>query len=86
MDALVVFAAQFVLILFHGLQSQTVAHGHRMAAACNSIVLGVAGYHITATIAANRGAEFGPVWAAYVLAGPCGIVTSMIVFAKWRKR
>lgn len=86
MDALIVFCAQFVQILMHGLQSQTVAHGHRLWAACNSVVLGAVGFHITATIASNRGEEFGLVWTAYILAGPCGIVSSMILFNYWRRK
>lgn len=86
MDALVVFCAQFVQILMHGLQSQTVCHGHRAWAALNSVVLGAVGFHITATIAANRGEEFGLVWFAYVLAGPLGITASMILFKKWGKK
>lgn len=86
MDALVVFVAQFVQILMHGLQSQTVCHGHKAWAAVNSIMLGAVGFHITATIAAHRGEEFGLVWFAYVTAGPLGIVASMILFSKWRKK
>jgi hypothetical protein len=84
-DAAIVFLAQFVQVLLLGLQSQTVAHGYKAAAACNSLALGTIGYYITATIAANRGDFGGSVWWAFVVAGPCGIVTSMILFRRFRK-
>lgn len=83
-DAAIVFLAQFSQVLILGLQSQCVAHGYKAAAACNSLALGTIGYYITATIAANRGDFGGSVWWSYVVAGPCGIVTSMILFRRFR--
>lgn len=75
-----VFVAQFVYVLLLGLQSMNVNHDRRFMAAATSLALGTFGFHITASIAASRGDEFGCVWWAYVLAGPSGIVTSMILF------
>jgi hypothetical protein len=84
-DALIVFVAQFVQVLLLGLQSLNVNHGRRAAAATVSLLLGTIGFHITATIASHRGEEFGTVWWCYVFAGPCGILTSMLLFSRTKK-
>jgi hypothetical protein len=61
-------------------------NGNRKAwAAGTSMMLGTFGYSITATIATHRGDTFGPVWFAYVLAGPVGIVASMAFFHRGGK-
>lgn len=86
MDAALIFAVQFVYVMLLGLQSLNVNGGHKIAAASTSFVLGACGYQITAAIAASRGEQFGPVWFAYVVAGPCGIVSSMILFSRWRRQ
>lgn len=85
-DALIVFAAQFVMIFLHGLQSQNVIAGHRTAAFVTSLCLGICGFYVTGSIASAKGQLFdGPVFWAFVFAGPLGILTSMFVFRKWRK-
>ncbi len=84
-DAAIVFVAQFVQVLLLGLQSLNLNAGRTRSAAVVSLMLGVIGFHITATIATHRGEEFGPVWLAYVLAGPLGILTSLAVFRRVKK-
>lgn len=84
-DAAIVFVAQFVQVMLLGLQSQTVAHGYKFFAGCNSLMLGVIGYYITSSIAANKGDFGGGVWWAYVISGPCGVVTSMYIFRRFHK-
>lgn len=85
-DAVIVFAAQFAMIFAHGLQSQNVIGGHYGAAFATSLCLGVGGFYVTGAIAAARGDAFGMVWFAYILGGPLGIVFSMSVFRRWRKK
>ena len=84
LDAFIVFVAQFVYVLLLGLQSLNVNGGHRTAAAATSLTLGVFGFYLTGSIAAAKGDIGGVVWWAFILSGPCGIVTSMALFSKWR--
>jgi hypothetical protein len=84
LEAIAIFCAQFVMILTHGLQSQTVAHGHKLWAACNSLILGCLGYYLTSSIAAQRGNGWH-VFVAFILAGPCGIVTSIVIFRRFKQ-
>lgn len=84
-DCIIVFAAQYVYVLLLGLQSLNVNGNRKSAAACTSFALGIFGFQLTATIADNRGDTLGLVWWAYVLAGPCGIVTSMKLFHRVKK-
>ena len=83
-DSALVFVIQFAYVLLLGLQSLNVNGGHRTAAAATSLALGMCGYQITSAIAAHRGEFCSVVWWAYVLAGPCGIVSSMAVFSRYR--
>lgn len=78
LEAAGVFAIQFCYVLLLGLQSINVNRGRYVWAGGTSLMLGVMGFHVTGTIAAARGDEGGLVWWAYILAGPCGIVSSMV--------
>ena len=74
-----IFLAQFVMIWFLGLQSINVNRGHRLIAAMTSFCLGVTGFYVTGTIAeVYEDGMFTTMFLSFVLAGPCGIVTSMI--------
>lgn len=79
--ALIVFVAQYVYVLLLGWQSLNVQANRRIHAACCSGMLGVLGFALIGQIAAAREAPlFAPVWWAYILAGPCGILTAMRLF------
>jgi hypothetical protein len=80
MRSAIIFAAQFVFILLLGLQQLNVVNHHYAGAAAVSLALGVIGFHLTATIAAVRNeGRFTPLWWSYIIAGPCGIVTAMLI-------
>lgn len=84
-DAAIVFAAQFLYVLVMGLQSLAVNNGRYAQAAIQSFLLGTFGFAITTSIVRNG--EIGSAtWVAYVASGPVGIVTSMWLFKKWRRR
>ena len=77
-QALMVFVAQFFYILLLGSQQINVIAKDYPGAAFVSLLLGVLGFQLTATIAAVRGATWrSPVWWAFVIAGPLGIVVAM---------
>ena len=80
MTALTVFLAQFAYIFLRGWQTLNVVHGRRVRVGCCSLLLGLCGLYLTATIAVSAvcGAHWS-VWVAFLSAGPCGIVTSMMI-------
>lgn len=83
-DVVLVFACQFIYVMFLGLQSLNVNGRHYALAASTSSVLGVLGFWITATIAQKP--EVGTaVWWAFLAAGPTGICTSIYVHPKVAK-
>lgn len=85
-EAALIFAAQFAMVMLLGLQSLNVNGRHYAGAAATSLLLGVCGYHITATIAAMNQDGFGSTaWWAFIIAGPCGIVTSIWLHPRLRK-
>ena len=76
---LLVFCSQAFMVLCLGLQSLTVNQGIKTLAAINSLCLGVMGFYLTSVIAqANVHSVGTSVWFAYILAGPVGIVSSML--------
>lgn len=86
MTAFLVFAAQFAYIFLLGFQQQNVTGKHYALAQFTSLLLGICGYHLTATVAlAASGPAFGPVWWAYIAAGPVGISVSMWVHPRLRR-
>lgn len=73
-DALTVFAAQLIYIMLLGLQSLNVNGRHYGLAMASSFALGTLGFYLTAMVAeVQRAGQFGPIWWAFVLAGPVGI-------------
>ena len=85
-EALLIFGAQFSMIMLLGIQSLNVRDRHYWGSASTSLLLGVFGFHITATIATmNRGAMGSLVWWFYIAAGPCGIVTSIWLHPRLKK-
>lgn len=80
LNAAAVFACQYAYIFLLGMQQQNVIHRRYVGAGGVSLLLGMGGYYLTATIALAAGQGFGsPVWWGYILAGPAGIVTAMWV-------
>lgn len=80
MTAIYVFAAQFALIILLGLQSRFVRDSQHVSAAINSYLLGVCGLVITPQIADPELFQNGQLTlAAYLNAGPIGIVTAIVI-------
>jgi len=76
--ALLIFVAQFSMVMLLGIQSLNVRDRNYVGSALTSLLLGVSSYHITATIATLKGeAVGGLLWWCYIAAGPLGIVTSI---------
>lgn len=85
MQCLTIFVCQFAYVALLGLQSRNVQHANCAGAGIVSALLGIAGLTITTIIARTAIAEGGwPVWIAYVVAGPVGIVFA-IRFDTWRR-
>ncbi len=80
MTAITVFVCQCFAIFLRGTQTLNVTRNHCWRAACCSLLLGLCGLYLTATIAVSAvyGAHWS-VWVAFLAAGPCGIVASMIL-------
>lgn len=84
--AIAVFCCQFAYIFLLGMQQQNVIHRRYVGAASVSLLLGIGGYYLTATIALAASQGFGsPVWWGYILSGPAGIVTAMWVHPRLNK-
>jgi len=74
MNALYLFSATYVLVLFLGLQSLNVNGGHRLLAALTSFGIAAANIAVLKIMPGPTG------WlevTAYLVGGPLGIVTSM---------
>ena len=80
-DIILVFLTQFAYVCVMGLQSLAVNAGRYAQAAIQSFALGAAGFFITSQIAKRGEFGSGTFW-SYVLAGPAGIITSMLIFKK----
>lgn len=76
MTALLLFCSTFVLVLALGLQSLNVNGGHKVLAALTSFAIGMANMAVLKVMPGPTG--FLEV-AAYLLGGPLGIVTSMVI-------
>jgi len=76
MNALLLFAATYLLVLFLGLQTLNVSGGHRLMAAITGFGIGSANLAILKIVP-------GPTsfleMTAYLSGGPLGIVTSMAI-------
>jgi len=77
-----VFAATFATVFALGFQSLNVNNGHYLAAALTSFVIG--GSHIVLYKALPDGDLLA--CAAYLLAGPLAIVSSMLAHNRWMRR
>jgi len=84
LDAALVFFTQYTYILLMAWQSLNVNHDHRVAAATTSTLLGTIGFYMTGVVSSHRGEAGSLVWYAYVLSGPCGVLTSMWFFKFYR--
>ena len=81
MTSAAVFAAQFLYIALKGWQTIQIVNGQKMRAAGCSLLLGLGGLFVMGSIAltvVRDGSAGLPVYLAYLAAGPCGIVCSMI--------
>lgn len=76
MTAIALFAATYFLVLFLGLQSLNVNGNHKLLAALTSFGIGAANITVLKIMPGPTG--FFEV-AAYLLGGPCGILTSMAI-------
>lgn len=76
MSAAALFLSTYVLVLALGLQSQFVNNGHPLLAFANSLLIGTSNLVLFKLAPDASGYEI----AAYLLGGPLGIVTSMLVF------
>lgn len=86
-EALFVFAAQFLYVFLLGLQQLNVVGRHYAAAAATSWCLGVFGYYLTATIAVHSSPDSGSlVWWAFTTAGVAGICFAMWVHPRIERR
>lgn len=79
MNAAFLFVSTFVLVLALGLQSQFVNNGHPFMAFANSLVIGASNLVLFKLAPDASGLEI----AAYLLGGPFGIWTSMILFKRY---
>lgn len=85
-QALLIFVCQFVLIFLLGTQSQHVRDGKKLASAITSLLLGVAGWTITGIVStAYVSGMFSLVFFSFIIAGPCGIVCSIMAHQYFRK-
>lgn len=80
MNALILFLSTFFLVLALGLQSQFVNNGHYVAAFTNSLMISLGQLGALQIVHAGAPLEY----AAYLLGGPLGIVTSMYAYRRWR--
>lgn len=76
MTALFLFGATFALVLFLGLQSLNVNGGHKLLAGLTSFGIGAANITILKIMPGPTDAFEV---AAYLLGGPAGILTSMLI-------
>ncbi len=81
-NALLLLSSTFALVFFLGLQSLVVNAGHRAMAFANSFAIGVANLVLFKLAPEASGIEI----AAYLVGGPFGIVTSMVVFSRWKRK
>jgi len=80
MTALALLLSTFALVFFLGLQSLVVNGGHRLAAFCNSVAIGLAQLTLYKLAPDASGIEV----VAYLSGGPFGIVAAMAFFKWWR--
>ena len=82
MVILTLFGSAFLVVFFLGLQAQAVRDGLYINAFINSLMIGSANLLILKAAPSATGIEI----AAYLLGGPFGIITSMVVHDRWIAR
>jgi hypothetical protein len=81
MNALLLLGSTFVLVLALGLQSQFVNNGHYVCAFLNSLAISLGQLGALQIIHAQTPFEY----AAYILGGPFGILSSMYLYRRHLK-
>ncbi len=82
MNALLLFGSTFVLVFALGLQTQLTYDGYYKSSFANSLLISVAQLGALQIVHANTVVDY----AAYLLGGPIGIVTSMYIFRNHIKK
>lgn len=82
MTALLLFASTFFLVLALGLQSLFVNSGRRYLAMGNSFCIGLGNLALFKLAPTASGIEV----AAFLIGGPFGILTAMLVFQRFFRR
>ena len=77
-----IFIAQYCTILLLGLQSLNVRDGKYTASAITSLLLGITGWFVTGIVSQAYKSNDVLVFLSFLLAGPCGIVSSMFIYSK----
>jgi hypothetical protein len=78
-EAALVFLAQYVYVLLLGLQSLNVNQRRFGMAAATSFLLGILGFLTTSIVGAAKGMELSLLWWGFVVSGPVGIVSAMLL-------
>lgn len=85
-EAVQIFISQYFMIMLLGLQSLNVNQGKKLAAAITSMLLGICGFVVTGIIAqAYQDGFLTLTFASFFIAGPLGIVSSIIVHPKLKR-
>lgn len=82
MTAIIIFCSTFILVFSLGFQSLNVNNGHYKAAFVTSFAIAASNLVLFKTVPQANWLEI----AAYLAAGPCAIVSSMWVHARWMKK
>lgn len=82
-EAFVVFLVTVTNVFALGFQSQNVNHGHYVWAACTSTILGFLNLFLFRSL---PNTDSIVTLAAYIVAGPVGILLAMLVFRRYLRR
>lgn len=75
------------MIFLLGFQQLNVQNNYYISAFITSSLLGVFGYYLISVIAEVKTAgNFSSVWWSYVLAGPFGIISSMLIHPRLARK
>lgn len=86
MNALIILACTYGVVLALGLQSLNVNQGHKMLAFCTSFLIGLCNFGLLKLVPQPTTAIDV---AAYLLGGPFGILTAMLLhpyLVRWTRR
>ena len=81
-NCVLIFIAQFCMIFLLGIQSMNIRDGNKLFAAITSLLLGMCGWYITGIISSayNGGNVITPEFFSFLVAGPVGIVCSIVFY------